>query len=175
MILSYALFSAVCLATDRGELYSQSMGRAQIGQVLRRMGKLNEMDIEEILVQQNVSRQRFGEIALQWGLCEPPHLCEAWMRQITESAGKADLMAVGVDPRAVEDFPADVARRLEVIPIRSMGDQLIIAAARILSAAEMLEVLRWAGKEVRLVLAAEAQIQAAIEQYYPAGETIIAA
>src|ERR1041384_3936572 len=151
MVLSGVRFSAEHLAALSRELYIQSMGRAQIGQVLRRMGKLSDLDIEEILVQQHVSHQRFGEIALAWGLCEPPHLCEAWMRQLAESPAKADLMSVGVDPRAVEDFSAEVARRVGVVPIRCMGDQLIVAAGRSLSSAEMTEVVRAAGKDVRVV------------------------
>jgi hypothetical protein len=39
----------------------------------------------------------------------------------------------------------------------------------------MTEVVRAAGKDVRVVVADELQVEAAIEQYYPAGETIIAA
>jgi hypothetical protein len=97
------------------------------------------------------------------------------MRQLAESPAKADLMSVGVDPRAVEDFSAEVARRVGVVPIRCMGDQLIVAAGRSLSSAEMTEVVRAAGKDVRVVVADELQVEAAIEQYYPAGETIIAA
>ena len=68
-----------------------------------------------------------------------------------------------------------MARKLGVVPIRCMGDQVIIAAGRVLSAAEKMEVARSAGKEIRLVVADEVQVEAAIEQYYPAGKTIIAA
>src|SRR5678816_1337210 len=91
-----------------------TMRRTQIGQVLSQMGKLSSIDIDEILEQQAVSHQRFGEIAVSWGLCEPVDLCEAWCVQFSEGVEPADLAGGAVDSRLVLSLPARLARQLHI-------------------------------------------------------------
>lgn len=145
--------------------------RPLIGQVLAHMGKLSDLDVDEILAQQGASRQKFGQIALEWGLCEPEHLCEAWCAQLASGCGdRVRLSEAGVDSHAADLIPADLAARLAAIPIRSIADQVVIAAAHPLRDDELELLAASAGKHVRLVLADPAEIAAAIAAYYPARE-----
>ena len=63
-----------------------------IGCILRDMGVLTEVDIDEILDQQSRSGQKFGLIAMRWGLATPEQVWEAWARQLSLEVREADLV-----------------------------------------------------------------------------------
>ena len=150
------------------------MSRPLIGQVLNRMGKLSAHDIDEILAQQATTRQRFGEIALQWGLCDADTLCEAWCSQLAQGATRVDLQQIGVDSHATDCVPRAIAIRLAVMPIRSIADKVIVAASRELTEHEVAELVSVAQRGVRIVIADPRQIQAALAAYYPARDFVAA-
>ncbi|HEY0009115.1 MAG TPA: hypothetical protein VGB55_10365, partial [Tepidisphaeraceae bacterium] len=54
----------------------------RIGQILSRSVPLTEHDLEEILQEQKVTRQRFGDAALALGMVQPKHVWDAWMQQL---------------------------------------------------------------------------------------------
>jgi hypothetical protein len=143
------------------------MGRPLIGQMLNRMGNLSAIDIDEILVEQAVTHRRFGEIALSWGLCDVEQLCQAWCDQWSweDSGGNGGMLAP--EEQALSSVPAELARRLLVLPLKLMGNQLIAAAARTLDSAEISELVRAVGHDVRLMRADVALVQQAIDAHYP--------
>jgi hypothetical protein len=131
------------------------------------MGKLSSIDIDEILEQQAVSHQRFGEIAVSWGLCEPVDLCEAWCVQFSEGVEPADLAGGAVDSRLVLSLPARLARQLHIVPLVSIADQMVVAAAQPVDGDQWMALLEATGMDVRFVLAEPEAIAAALEVYYP--------
>lgn len=144
------------------------MSRPLIGQMLSRMGKLSGLDIDEILAEQSVSRQPFGHIALSWGLCEPEHLCQAWCDQLVAANNCLELLQLA-DEREAQAFPGEVARRLRVVPLRSIGNQLVVAAAGPLDSLALAELMQSSGREIRFVQAEVHTIDEAIARYYPQG------
>jgi hypothetical protein len=144
------------------------MNRPLIGEVLGRMGKLSPIDIDEILAEQNFSRRRFGEIALSWGLCQPEHICDAWCSQLADGRLRLDLCDMPIDPSALTCLSADSARQAGVLPIRIVGDQLILATARLLNDFESIQIAQLAGREVRFIQADAEEIEQAIEACYAA-------
>lgn len=143
------------------------MSGKRIGERLSSVAGLSGHDIEEILSEQNATRKRFGEIALQLGLCMPQHVWKAWCDQLAESPQKIDLDEFGVDSQAVALLPAELAVRYHVIPVRALGDQMVLAvdqAAYPQITTEMLSILN--GK-ARFVLSTHRQIARAIRTYYP--------
>ncbi|HEV8378089.1 MAG TPA: hypothetical protein VGP99_04510 [Tepidisphaeraceae bacterium] len=143
------------------------MRRPLIGQVLSRMGKLSSIDIDEILEQQAVNHRRFGEIAVSWGLCEPVDLCEAWCVQFTEGVEAADLASGPVDSRLILSLPAELARQLHIVPLVSIADQMVVAAAQPVDGDQWMAILEATGMDVRFVLAEPQVIEAALDVYYP--------
>jgi hypothetical protein len=143
------------------------MSRQLMGQLLSRMGKLSLIDIDEILVEQAVSHKRFGEIALSWGLCDPEHVGEAWCNQLADNVQHVDLHQVGVDAQATAYLSSNLARQLGAIPIRILGDLVVVAAGHTLNSVEVAELSRTIGKQIRLVTVDPAQIEIAIHTYYP--------
>jgi len=141
----------------------------RIGELLSQMVPLSGHDIDEILHEQSATRKSFGDIALSMGLCRPEHIWKAWCGQllIDTDPRRIDLERFGIDSQAVGCIPHETARRLNIIPVRVLGDFLIIAAAdkSMIDVADSLTELT--GKQVRFVLTDGAAIQRAIATYYP--------
>jgi len=147
------------------------MDRQRIGQELSQMGKLTEIDINEILMEQRLTRRPFGEIALRWGLCEPRHVWKAWCRQIDARPQHVDLEAIGVDAQAAGHFTRELAEHYGAIPIRVVDDQLLLAAGEPLAGAQVEEIRRAVGHVIHCVTAPAEQVTMAIRAYYaPADE-----
>jgi type IV pilus assembly protein PilB len=139
----------------------------RIGERLSGMVPLSPHDIEEVLCEQGVSGKRFGDIAIELGLCSPEHVWRAWSSQLAEQPQRVDLEQVGIDAQAVARLPAQLAVRFHVIPIRTLGDELVLAideAAYPVFARELLKIL---GGKAIFVLSSHAQIARAIRCYYP--------
>lgn len=147
------------------------MSRPLIGQLLSRMGKLSRIDVDEILTQQRTTGQKFGEIAISWGLCDTDQLCEAWCAQLAWGAERVDLHEAGIDAHATHCIPRELAVRLQVIPIRQIADQVVVACSGDLGEEDLTELMTATQKNIRLVLADPQQIRSAIDIYYPARET----
>lgn len=144
------------------------MSRQLIGQVLNQMGKLTTIDIDEILVEQAMNHRRFGEIALSWGLCEIEQVAEAWCRQLAESDRTADLNEIAIDPSAAAALAPELARRLGAVPIRVLGNLVIVGTARKLDPTETGQISRAMGKDVRCVRIDPTQLKAALKTFYAA-------
>ena len=144
------------------------MSQVLFGQLLGRFVSLSRHDVDEILAEQEATRQRFGEIALSRGMCEPEHVWSAWAEQLTGGAQRVDLDHAGVDARAAALVRPDTARRLGVLPVRVQGDVLVVAvAAGVDPAAVAAELATATGKQTRFVTADAKQLDRAIATYYP--------
>jgi len=141
----------------------------RIGELLSQMVPLSGHDIDEILHEQSATRKPFGDIALAMGLCRPEHIWKAWCGQllIDGEPRRIDLASFGIDAQAVGCISQEIARRLNIIPVRVLGEFLIVAAAdrSMVDASDALADLT--GKQVRFVLTDAAAIRRAIETYYP--------
>jgi type IV pilus assembly protein PilB len=142
------------------------MNRPRLGEMLRRMGKLSTIDVDEILFEQSVVPGRFGDIAISWGLCQPRDICQAWCDQIASGNDNGWSGPGQVDPAAAAAIPPDLARRLGIMPLRLIAGQLVIASAEPLDSVAMAELVRLARRDVRLVHASREHIASAIEAFY---------
>jgi type IV pilus assembly protein PilB len=150
------------------------MSQVRFGELLGRLVNLSRHDVDEILEEQNANHQRFGEIALSWGLCAPEHIWQAWCDQLLEQVQKVDLVKLGVDSQAAGLIGGDLARKLNVIPIRCLGGQLVVAAAEHDHQHITAELHKITAMSLRFVTADADQIRAAISVYY-AGSNAAAA
>lgn len=147
------------------------MSAAQFGEVLRRFVPLSNHDVAEILEHQAVTRRRFGEIALGWGLCRPDHVWAAWWTQLAHERRHADLEDVGIDAQSIGCIPAHLAREFGVVPVRVLDDQLIVAASTDAVGRAEAELARILNRKIAFVLADAAQIRRLVDRYYGADET----
>jgi hypothetical protein len=150
-------------------MFHANAKQARFGELLGRLVKLSQHDVEEILEEQNNHPRRFGEIALAWGLCQPEHVWQAWCDQLLSQVQKVDLDALGVDASAAAMIERDVALRLGAIPIRCLGSVLVVAVSEANTSRIAAELELITTKQLRFVVADARQIEQAITTYYPAG------
>ena len=143
------------------------MSQLRIGQVLRKTAWLSELDVEEILLEQDSSHRRFGEIAISWGLCAPHDVWRAWYRQLGDATPWIDLDHFGVDSQAVAQVPRNVAMQFHILPLRVLGDQLVAAIAVDAANPPAQELGERIHKDVRFVRAEPRKIAAALSVHYP--------
>ena len=99
----------------------------RIGQILCDMGVISDRDVREVLSQQRRTHQKFGQIAVNWGLAKPQQIWEAWCRQLVDRQIRIDLNEIGVDTHAVAKVPRELALSHRVLPLRLWGRHLVVA------------------------------------------------
>jgi hypothetical protein len=141
----------------------------RIGELLSQLVPLSGHDIDEILHEQSATRKPFGDIALAMGLCRPEHVWKAWHGQllIDNSPRRIDLDRLGIDAQALSCIPQELACRLNIVPVRVLGDLLIVATSdrSLFDLSDSLSEVT--GKQVRFVLTDDAAVRRAIATYYP--------
>ena len=142
------------------------MSQARFGEFLGRLVHLSRHDVDEILEEQSSTKHRFGEIALSWGLCAPEHVWQAWCDQLLSQVQKVDLEKLGVDSQAAAIISGELARRLGAIPIRCLGQQLIVAVPSNNTDHIATEFRKVTDMQLRFVVADATQIGQAITVYY---------
>jgi type IV pilus assembly protein PilB len=100
-----------------------------IGCILQDMGILEEQDILDILEHQKRTGQKFGVIAVHWGLAKPEQVWQAWARQLSMETREADLDELGTDSTALFRVTPDLVLEYRIWPLRLWGDNLVIATA----------------------------------------------
>ena len=141
--------------------------RQKFGELLSRLVPLSGHDVEEILQEQSANRRKFGDIALSWGLCKPEHVWDAWVQQSAHGHETVDLEKVGVDAQATALLPAEVARKLGVIPVRAASDAVLVATSDTApehAAEGLAELLH---RRIKFVRADAEQLRRMIDLYYP--------
>ncbi len=142
------------------------MSQVLFGELLGRLVTLSRHDVHEILEEQSMSGQRFGDIALSYGLCEPEHVWAAWCDQLVAEVQRVDLDRLGVDAQAAALIPAAAARRLSAIPVRQMGGRLVVAIADDADPARAaIELGQLCDMVLRFVVADAAQVRRALAVY----------
>lgn len=144
----------------------------RIGELLSRIIPLSEHDVEEILHEQAASNQKFGDIALQLGLCKPEHVLQAWLRQLETRTDRISVVRIGVDGQALVYLNREMALKHIALPVRAIGDEVLLAVAHIPSEDHLAEIEKHSRMRVKLVLADESELKLAIDRYYPASKQL---
>lgn len=140
----------------------------RIGELLSRIIPLTDHDVEEILHEQSATNQKFGDIALSLGLCKPEHVLRAWLHQLETRTERVNIDRVGVDSQALVFLTRNEALHHIALPLRAIEEEVLVAVAHVPSVEALASLEQSAGRRVKLVLADEADLRAAIERYYPA-------
>ena len=138
----------------------------RIGAYLSQLVPLTPHDIEEVLSEQVITQQRFGDAALSLGLCEPHQLWKAWVGQLTHSTRTIDLASVGIDMQALCYVPAHAAQRLQALPIRASDEELIVAVGAKPTTQERAEIEALSRMKAIFVLTDPNDLQSEISRCY---------
>ena len=144
------------------------MEQVLIGQILVEMGVLSDWQVDRILAHQQLSRQRFGQIAVAWGWAQPRDIWQAWARQLTAGKQVIDLDEMGVDSAATERVPPAIAWQYEVVAVRTWGDNLVLAVPEALALQARQELPSLLGGQLFFCMARPEQVRDALERVYAA-------
>lgn len=144
------------------------MREQRFGDVLRRFVPLSRHDIDEVLEEQSGERlhRRFGEIALSMGLCRPEHVWQAWCHQLMQHSQRVNLNDIGIDSQATMHLTATLAREYRAVPIRTFGDQIVVAVDDASHDRAALDLPGLLKMQVLFVITESKQIDAALDEYY---------
>lgn len=134
------------------------MQEVLIGEILNQMGKLTRDDIEQIVQHQRATRQKFGQIAVRWGLITQEHVWEAWARQLAQRH-QLDLESVGSDTAAWRRVPPPTARKWGVVPLRLWGEHLVLAAPADISRKILEEIRDATGCQIHVCISQREAIE----------------
>jgi type IV pilus assembly protein PilB len=139
---------------------ASSSERPLLGTFLVRKGQLTVDDLQAALAEQERSGRPIGQVLLGRGLITTHALAEALAEQ--HGLDYIDLGSTQVDPAAALRLPESVARRYHALPVKFIGDTVVVAVA---DPTNLLahDDLRFAiGTDVQIAVADSVQLEAAI-------------
>jgi len=142
--------------------------KKRIGAILVERGSVTHEQLNYALKLQAESGRRLGEILISEQIISETDLIEAISVKL--KIPRLDLSDVVIDPNVLRMVPAEMARRLQVIPITKIGDSLTLGMADPLDIIAVDEVKYHSGMEVNRMIAAPSQIETAIGRYYSVRE-----
>ena len=99
----------------------------RIGELLVQRGLVTPAQVDEALLQQPTSGKRLGALLVELGMVEERAVVESLSDQM--GLPIIDLRQNDPEPDALARIPEALARALTIIPVRHLGDLLLIAAA----------------------------------------------
>jgi type IV pilus assembly protein PilB len=136
----------------------------RIGELLISRGLLTDADLDHALAEQSLSGRRLGAEIIALGLITERQLIEVLADQLHLPV--ADLRSKTPEPDAVHRMPEEVARRLEAVPLRMMGDIMEVALADILSDQLRGDLEEASSCRIVGVLAPPSEIRLALDRAY---------
>ncbi len=140
----------------------------RLGEILIQRGVATHDQIEIALVEQKKSKEHLGKILVRLGFAT-----EAIIRDVLGGVigqESADLARAVPDSEAITLVPQDIARRLKVLPLTydTSRNRLSVAMADVFNVVSLdqLEAHVSRATEIVPVLAGEAEIEKAIDQFY---------
>jgi cellulose synthase/poly-beta-1,6-N-acetylglucosamine synthase-like glycosyltransferase len=134
--------------------------RTPIGQLLMEMGALSHADLLRAVAMRQRQDARLGDILIAHGMIDDETLYAALAVQYT--AQVAELSTYTPDVRLIDMLGADECLRRGVLPWRRVGSAVLIASCRPEQFEELRPQLTQVFGPVRLVLASETDLHAAL-------------
>jgi len=142
--------------------------RLQLGEVLVDQGLITEDQLRVALTEQKARNERLGKILVRLGLVSESILRDVLAGMLRVES--VDLSRVVPDSEAVAMLPEDLARRYQILPITYDREDNILTVAMSdtfdVVALDQAAALIGGDIEFQTLLASEADIQGAIDQFY---------
>jgi type IV pilus assembly protein PilB len=136
-----------------------------LGSLLIDRGALSVDQVKQAFEEQQLTGKRLGEIVVGHGWVTPQELAQALAHQ--NGLEYVDLAEVDLDLKVATLLPRDLAERYEALPVRRLGDDLLLVAVADPSNIAVADDLRLAlGHNVRLGVSAPLDLEAAIKKLY---------
>src|SRR5690606_4028920 len=139
------------------------MTRKRLGDLLVESGLITKEQLEEAL-KDKAPDEKLGDALLRLGLITEQQLIEVLEFQL--GVPHISINQFAVDPDTVQLVPREIAKRYQVMPIRTENNQLFVAMADPMDYFAI-EALRMAtGYQIVPAIATKDELQRAITKYY---------
>jgi hypothetical protein len=143
------------------------MLRAPLGEVLKKLGFINDDQLTSALAYQRQTNLPLGRALVLLGHCN----AEALTRALAAQSGAAylDLSKEPINPTVTAMVSAETARRFGVVPVRldeKRSDNLLVACRAPIRFQALDEVRRTSGKRAVPFLASDESVDAAVLRLY---------
>ncbi|MEO0080459.1 MAG: GspE/PulE family protein, partial [candidate division WOR-3 bacterium] len=145
------------------------MNNHRLHRLLRERLGITESELSRLEEESLRTGTPLAEVVLQRGLVSRDRLYELLADEL--NIPYVDLRSYLVDENLLALIPAELARRLKVLPLFQVGDTLSIATATPEEIAALDELRQRVGMEVNPVLVEPQALEEAIDQFYPKDET----
>ncbi len=150
-----------------------SSEKKKIGELLVENGYVTAPQVQEALSLQKTRRERICSILIDLGYLNEKDFLE-FLGTIPGSAS-IELSACEIEQAIIDLVSAELARRLELVPIGKLGNSLTMAMVCPIDEAGREELENASGLRVRPVLCSRGAVFTALDRYYDeAGEPVAA-
>jgi len=140
----------------------------RIGELLVQKGVVSSDQVRIALTEQKKNREHLGKILVRLGFATEAIILDVLGGALGQE--KADLSNVVVDSEAIKLIPKDMARRFKVLPLtlEAGRNRITVAMADTFNVVALDQLGAYLGTSVEIVplLASEAEIEKAIDQFY---------
>ena len=140
----------------------------RLGELLLKEKLITQEQLSKAIDEQRSGGGRIGFNLTKLGFVDEKELTEFLSRQY--GIPSIDLSSTEIDPEIIKLIPEDVARKYQIIPVSRAGSTLTIAMADPSNIFAIDDVKFLTGYSVETVVASEAAMKGAIEQYYDVPE-----
>ena len=128
----------------------------RLGDLLVDAGVITDEQLGAALKSQKQSKRRLGDELIQTGVITERQLIDALMMQL--GIDYVDLSTTDISPEMAQILPKNIAKKHSVVPVRTRGDELILAMADPLNFIATEEVRTATRKRVTPVMRADGRL-----------------
>ena len=140
------------------------MAYKRLGELLVGAGAITEEDLNRGLELQKGTKERLGDVLVNHGIITEDAVIEALTNQL--GIQYIDLTKVNVPTELAQVLPKNIAKQYNVVPVRSIKDELYIAMADPMNFYAIEEVRKAVRKKVVPMVARKNAVERAIQVLY---------
>lgn len=141
-----------------------------IGELLAKMGLVNEKQLEDALEIQMTKGGKIGEVLIKMGLVSEIDILKALSQQF--GIPLIDMKNTEIEESVIKLIPLHTAKRFSVIPLKKNLNTLTIAISDPTRAFDLKELQMLTGCDVEPVLTTEELIEEAMVKYYESSHNV---
>ncbi len=143
--------------------------KKRLGDYLVELGFITEAQLDAALKEQKEKGGKLGTLLIQLGFLSEDVLLAILGKQ--SGVSYVSLTEFGeISPDAIKSVPGTIARNQLLIPIKKEGNLLTIAIADPLNVFATEDLKALTGCDIKMVVASDSEIKAALEKYYVKSE-----
>jgi type IV pilus assembly protein PilB len=145
--------------------------KKRIGAVLLERGAITPEQLDYALKLQAETGRRLGDILIKEKIISEGDLIEAISVKL--KIPRLDLTDLVIDAHVLRLVPAEMAKRLQILPVTRIGNALTLAMADPLDIFAVDEVKYHTGMEIHRAIAAPSQLETSVGNYYSVRERMV--